>query len=68
MTYAKCLVSLATASLGATRPTSATVVVGLIGKSDLEERLTTLLHPRPDKVVGGPAHATAAAGTADGRP
>jgi len=48
VTYAKCLVSIA-ARLGAAQPTSA-VVVGLIGKSDLEERLVILLSPRPGRV------------------
>ena len=44
VTYAKCLVSLA-GQLGGPRATSA-VLVGLIGKSDLEERLADPAHPQ----------------------
>jgi beta-lactamase regulating signal transducer with metallopeptidase domain len=47
VTYAKCLVSLV-GRLGVGQPTSP-AVVGLIGKSDLEERLMTLLNPRPGR-------------------
>lgn len=47
-TYAKCLVSLAQ-SLGASPshpPTQAALAVGLFGRSDLEDRLMTLMKPR----------------------